>query len=1255
MKVLAILWLLTISISYAQAQGPVEYAGPRVPVSQSLSNSHISTIVEDQNGYIWIGTRRGLDRFNGSTYKIFNSGDSLSLNSDRILSLMTDTENRLWVGTDAGINMIRGSKIERRAEPGFYPIGAMANFDDGHIVFSTDSGLTLYEKSSGRIIPVAADVGYSEIMLMAEDSLLWVVAGDNRQEIHIYDRTFRAIRTINFDNDLVIHSLLESQGQGVYLLTNNGIYLISQKDYTFQPLPDELRSKTENENIIFAAIDKGRMITGIAEKGIWSLPVGQDGQAIRLWPEEELKYGNDGLCLLAGNNFLYSKNHLNFSIKSLSQDIRIFALYSLKSNEMLQSLHQTGGSPVFAVSNRGIYALQKSDAGIETKIHNYFSGNWIIKDSFLDRECRLWLLCSDNKIRRFKLGSGQFVQDLSTDCIGDGCFFQEADGTVCFIQTGNMIQFLQNGSTKVQILPSSFKCNSAETLPSGRIYLMNEREIYLFTKDRQFIKLPVDIISPNTLAEDNSGRLWIGSWSAGLLCYNPEDNSVIILDKASGLPDESIRSLVPDKNGNIWCATRNEITLINTSSMTATRFQYSTDSQVNFITGSATRDNNGRILFGGMRSVLFINPEIEAKYQNIPITLDAVTINNKEIDLDNKSKLKLSHDENQISFYYSAMNYLSSANLNYSYRLVGYDKDWIFVGNLLQAHYSGIRPGEYTFQVRVQTIDGNWTSPGINQEIRISPSPWASPVMKTIYVILAITFVATVLRYKIRSKMKQAKIDFFTNISHEYRTPLSLIYGPIKELSASTSLSPQDRELVDMIDHNAERLHKLSGQVLDFSRLEKVEDSLEVSYQDISAMLYGITNSFSFQMKQKHLTCNGDFPKALHAWCDIAKLEKIIFNLFSNAVKYTPEGGNITLRAKPSGTDITISVEDTGKGISDERKIAVFKRFKRLENSAQEGGFGVGLNYARHLAILHRAKLKITDNLPHGSVFSLTFAANVEAYSSSEIKGLPKEQAKLEPPQPNSDKSDVNILIVEDNSEMRSYLYRLLHSQFNVSTAENGIIALECIRKAQPDIIISDVVMPMMDGFALCSKLKKDIDTCHIPIILLTAKTDMRNRITGLENGADAYIDKPFDPAFIKAVIQNILENRKRTQQALNQGNKVSIPDDSEFHVSSRDREFMDKVFSLIKEHMEEEDFNITRLAEELHISRSGFFNKMKSLTGASPQEFFISQKLNKALELLKSGKYSVKEVSFMVGFGTLNGFSKAFRNKFGYPPSSIR
>lgn len=645
--------MLFVTAAALHAQSPAARNQSRLPISRVLSNPHISSIVEDSEGHIWIGTRRGLNRYNGNTYKPFYAADdSLSLSSDRILSLLPDSDGRLWVGTDAGINLVRGLKVERRAGPAFFPIGAMADFDSRHLVLSYDDGLALYEKDSGRIVPVPTDAGasFSQMMLMSSDSLLWVVGRNYSPEVYIYDKAFRLKKKLSLDEDLVIHSLMESpEKDGVFIATDGGLWLVSSADYSLKPLKEELRRMTEGENILFSAMDADRMILGLAGKGIWSVPLYDGGVSEHLWPEEKLENGNDGLCLLTGDNFIYSKNHIDFSVKLRFQNLHRFSPEGFRPNENILHLHQSGDTPLIAVTTRGIYLIFAEDGhkGLRSVRHE-FTECPLISNSFLDGRQRLWILGSDNVIRLYHIEEERLVREEAVRVSGGGCFFEETDGTVCFLQNGGMLLFNPDGTR--QSLPSPLSFQFAQNLPSGDIYLMSENNVYRFTRDRQFLRIPVDIVSPVTVAEDWMGRLWIGSISDGLICWDPSDNNVFSFGKENGLTDESIRTLVADGLGNLWCTTRSDLFLIDVEKLTATTMQYSEAPVLNFLTDASATDSDGRIAFGSMRCVLFLDPLLPINDKQIPVEIEAVSVNNGEIPPDS-DRLILSHEQNLLSFY----------------------------------------------------------------------------------------------------------------------------------------------------------------------------------------------------------------------------------------------------------------------------------------------------------------------------------------------------------------------------------------------------------------------------------------------------------------------------------------------------------------------------------------------------------------------------------------------------------------------------
>jgi DNA-binding response OmpR family regulator len=418
-------------------------------------------------------------------------------------------------------------------------------------------------------------------------------------------------------------------------------------------------------------------------------------------------------------------------------------------------------------------------------------------------------------------------------------------------------------------------------------------------------------------------------------------------------------------------------------------------------------------------------------------------------------------------------------------------------------------------------------------------------------------------------------------------------------------------------------------------------------------------DNFEYMFSQKDLRVSTSIPAGLVAYCDREKVERIVFNLLSNAVKYTPAHGEIDIKAGVDGGKASITVADTGIGISPDKMTRIFDRYERVGEqvgSALPSGFGIGLNYAQHLAHLHKGEISVRANDPMGSVFSFSFPCGKHDFDDSNIWKETAEDGQNDKVAEVAEASqgDFHILVVEDNPDMREYIRGFLRENYRVTMAGDGEEAWKCIRISAPDLIVSDVMMPYKDGYTLCKEVKNDPEYCHIPVILLTAKADMENQIHGLELGADGYLGKPFDPAYLTALVRNLIAGRKRLQGLLADRTSSSVEPVEDASLSQQDMVFLDKCYRIIDAHLDDEAFGVIGLSMEMGMSRTSIFSKVKALTGQSPQAFLTNYRLNKAMELLKTRDFNISEVAYKVGFATLTGFSRSFKNKFGIPPSAV-
>lgn len=577
---------------------------------------------------------------------------------------------------------------------------------------------------------------------------------------------------------------------------------------------------------------------------------------------------------------------------------------------------------------------------------------------------------------------------------------------------------------------------------------------------------------------------------------------------------------------------------------------------------------------------------------------------------------------------------------------------------------------------RVST--GAWESSAAN--------PWFAPAALVFYIFLipiVITYGIQAYKFlkqreqRIRQaeeqhEMHEQHLHFVANISHEIRTPLTLISAPLKELISNNDLNDHDRSLLAIMERNVTRLNHLAEQILDMNNHSRDDRVLKETFGDIGAFVENIANNFRFYAHEKslHLTFDSR-TDGQQGYFDMEKVEKIVSNLMSNAMKYTPEGGDIVVRVSVDGANAVIVVKDTGIGVTDSRQREMFRRFNRLDMSAlnpSSKGFGVGLHYSQCLAFLHHGRLMYEPNIPQGSRFTLTIpykeAINVKGNINEHEVVNEMISALMTPESANSDVDETlpTILLVEDDYEMRGYIKMLLDEDYNVIIASDGEEALEKLKLTVPDLVLSDVVMRRMDGFELCQRIKESPDYGYLPVLLLTAKSDMDNRKHGIDCGADAYIGKPFDPYYLKSVITSVLENRLRIQRIIRSMTHVEEPTskdsiseiDKEPLMSERDRDFLNRFHKLLSDHLADDSVNVNLLASEMSLSYSSLYARVKDLTGQSPQVFLNTYRMNIAMELLQTHNYTVSEVCYKVGASSPTNFARSFKKQFGIVPSAV-
>ena len=620
-------------------------------------------------------------------------------------------------------------------------------------------------------------------------------------------------------------------------------------------------------------------------------------------------------------------------------------------------------------------------------------------------------------------------------------------------------------------------------------------------------------------------------------------------------------------------------------------------------------------------------------------------------------------------------------NIRYAYRLRGFDKEWNYVDRQRTATYTNLPKGDYVFQVKSTNSDGVWVENERSLRITIQPSFWETAWAMAIYILafLLILFsgvyiLFTIYRLKhevsVEQQVSDIKLRFFTNISHELRTPLTLIAGPVEYVLKNKTLPDDVREQLHVVERNTDRMLRLVNQILDFRKIQKNKMKLRIEQIDIVPFVRHIMDNFESLAEEHHIdfVFESEMP-CLKLWVEADKLEKIVFNLLSNAFKYTPQGKMITLFIHENEHNVAIGVQDQGIGISESKKASLFVRFENLldKNLFNQQSSGIGLSLVKELVELHKATIRVDSKEGEGSCFTVEFlkgkehyTENVEFILSDSVEMRPEEVE--EPVQGHEEKRNESktMLLVEDNLELRFFLRSIFISNFNVIEAVNGADGLDKALKFVPDIIISDIMMPEKDGITMTEDLRANMATSHIPVVLLTAKTDMDSKLEGMELGVEDYITKPFSATYLKARVENILTQRVKLQQlyCANLMNIQPVPEEEQQtqpEMSSHDRKFMEKLTELMEKNMDNGDLIVDDLVQELAVSRSVFFKKLKTLTGLAPIEFIKEMRVKRAAQLIESGDYNMTQIAYMVGINDPRYFSKCFKQRFGMTPTEYK
>jgi signal transduction histidine kinase/ligand-binding sensor domain-containing protein/DNA-binding response OmpR family regulator len=797
---------------------------------------------------------------------------------------------------------------------------------------------------------------------------------------------------------------------------------------------------------------------------------------------------------------------------------------------------------------------------------------------------------------------------------------------------------------------------------------------------------------------DSSGNRWFGTFGGGLNRLSSkfklgETPMFEAYTQKDGLPSDIILSIQEDLQGFFWLFSENSISRfdVKTGNTDIYNKDYGLD-PVTFSESSSCLLSNGEICAGTMNGFYRYNPANVKTATFIPALVftrfflfnQEVPIGTKgsplPVNIDEIGKIELKHNQDVFSIEFAALDFRAPENIQYSYRLDPVDKNWIKTQKINSVSYTNLSPGEYKFRVKSTNSEGLWLDNERTLEIVIKPSFWQTTWAILLYILLGIAlfvvalyFFTTIYRLKseviVEQKVSDLKLRFFTDMSHELRTPLTLISGPVEHVLRDPKLSNESRSNLTIVQRNIDRMLRLINQLLDFRKVQDKKMKLKVEETPFGLFTSKIATNFEPTAYERGIAFSViDETNGVMVYIDRDKYDTIVYNLLSNAFKFTPGGKTVTVTTKVENSEAVVIVSDEGTGISKEKQVHLFERFYSDNETSKVPGTGIGLNLVKELVDIHQGRILVKSELEKGTSFEVRFKLGTNHFENRDDVVIQNESVSLDViPEvkfqvaDNEDDEHLEhlplLLVVEDNVELRSFLTSVLSKKFRVADAPDGLAAWNMISNLMPDFVVSDLMMPVMDGMELTKRIKGDARTCHIPIIILTAKSDMESKMEGMLAGVDDYITKPFSAAYLEARIENIFTQRGILQEKFRQdifGIRSSI-DKMPDNMQSQDSVFLKKIMEFMEDNISNSELTVEMLVSIAGMGRTVFFNKLKGLLGLSPIEFIKETRIKRAAQLLESGKYNVSEVSFQIGMNDARYFSKCFKQKFGMTPSEFK
>ncbi len=1302
----------------------------------SLSSNTVFCSYLDSENRLWFGTDDGLnlyDRKNDRFKRILLSEFKQNNTNVSVRSLKADANGNLFIGTfelglfkldlvDFSIEKIPFQDADKYAT---ITIQSIEVDEIGNIYTASDRGLQVVDQKINVLKQATFKTKLSVEFLNFKIKELLIDGNDNLW-LGTETNGLYKIKNINTSQNLfseIVH----------FPISENRIMSIIN-------LPDEtLLCSTENEGLMHID-EEGHVINNyragktdddcIKSNSIWTLFLDNNE---RIW----LGYYNAGIGVY---DKLYDKFEDLESLQNNTNSLQngsVTAIVKDKFDKFWIAM-DGGGIDLFDFKTNKFTHINSIDNG-------YISGltDDYIESLFIDSNENIWAGSWNKGLFLLKKGTKKFIKHtikstnggLKSDNILS--IAEDSDGTIWFVSWDKGLHSYNPKAEKfIHHDSKPFIKNGLVDCYARKIIIDKQGALWMATTNKGVFKInkkkdnTFSIVSMAkrmseefnnyakanhilSLCEDSNGLIWLGTRGAGLCSYDSKQDVFTWYNSTNGLDAVNITGLIEDLQGNIWISSNSGVSKLNVETKVFTKYSKNDGLLSNDFNINATfRDSDGTIFLGNYQGVDYFNPSNIIVNETLPsLYLTGFKLFNKAVVPSEKNgplksvigettNLTLNHKQSVFTIQYSGINYTRPEKNQYAYYLEGLEDTWNYVGNLRNATYTNLDHGDYTFKLKAANSDGVWNETPLSLKIKVLPPWWKTNEALFAYVALMLIGIYVLNRMaQLRLNKKQEetleenkrlqeqnlnekKFQFFTNISHEFRTPLTLIMNPISDIIRDTTLDLPARVIDkhNIIHKNTQRLYRLINELLDFRKLESNKARVNAVKLNLRDFTKDIVSYFKEEALSNSIDINLDADLVdIPLWGDKSMLEKIIFNILSNAIKVTPKGGAINIDLKSNNSlellplvdentpieVVKIIITDTGTGIEKDEVERIFERFYQSKslNKGYYGGTGIGLEVVRYFITLHKGKIEVESEIGQGTTFAIILPAGKTHFSEDEIASeiveskindelfVPVKTKKKQEEKFVENLHKYTLLIVEDNAELRTYLKEEIGSEYKVLLANNGKKGLEIAKEILPDVIITDVIMPEMDGFDFCEKIKSDISTSHIPLLMLTAKAKIDDRMDGIEVGADAYMVKPFDIRLLRLRVSQLITSR---QLIFNKYFSVISEMPQGTKTSSLDKEFIEKVLDYINKNIDNPDLNVALLADKLNLSRSQFYRKIKALTNQTANEFLRNIRLQKAKQILELGSASISEVCYKTGFSSPSYFSKCFKNYFQILPTEV-